>query len=147
MITPEQAEGILAADFDTIIETDATTLAEPDRDPVDSRPFLRTTPGEVALADAALEMADTIARLKREYAVIVADPSETDPVQWRYLVGRRPDGTVITTHMPGFASWVDSPELAADIAKHSGLPAGTPYSTRIVPRLVSQPLLEELQEP
>lgn len=146
-MTPEQAEGILAADFDTVIELDITDLAEPDVDPVDGCPFLRTTHGEELLANAALEMADTIARLKREYAVVVAAPSDTDPVQWRYLIGIGRDGEVLTTTTPGFAAWVDSPELAAALAKHSRLPADTPYSPRIVPRLVSAPLREELQEP
>lgn len=87
------------------------------------------------LADAAPELAEIVAGLKREYALLV--PVETGvpgkPV-WKYFVRKHEDGAAIVTQYPTIARWFEEGDDLAIFARMNSIP-----TYRIARRLASKP--------
>lgn len=72
MITPQQAQELLRGDFDTEKHTERLGNSQADFDSFTGA-YIRSTPGDIALAEAAPELAELVASMYFMYAVQIED--------------------------------------------------------------------------
>lgn len=76
MITPKQAQDLLRGDFGTEKHTEWLGNSQADFDSFTGA-HIRSTPGDIALAEAAPALAEQIASMRYEYAVQVIEDGRT----------------------------------------------------------------------
>lgn len=124
-VSPEQAKELLAGDFDTETRQEWAGSLQADFDSF-SGAYINGTPGDFALADASVELAQTIAGMRWEYSLTVSIDMG--------------DGS---TDYEGYGSyvWYNNLAGAQDFVAREELPEG--HQLHIIRRLVSDPEVVE----
>lgn len=133
-MTPEKARELRAGDFDSSEWCSIVGNLEAGVDQLGG-PYITGTPGDFALVEAGPALAELVAGLKREYALLV--PVETgvpgEPV-WKYFVRKHEDGAAIVTQYPTIARWFEEGADLDLFARMNSIP-----TYRVVHRLASKP--------
>lgn len=139
MITPEEAQELLRGDFDTEKHTERLGNSQADFDSFTGA-YIRSTPGDIALSEAAPELAELVASLHYEYAAQVEKDGHkyivTDSDEGHWLCGD--DHKVLQDWHP---CYMDAEEYADSWNNIDGKRDGT--TARIVRRLAGEPEVVE----
>lgn len=129
MMTPQQVQELLRGDFDTEKRTEWLGNSQADFDSFTGA-YIRSTPGDIALAEAAPELAELVASMYFMYAVQIED------VTGKTRLAKSAYGT--TTDIRD-AWWTSTPNTAlADHWRNTNA-----NDVRIVRRLMADPEVVE----
>lgn len=114
MITPPQAQELLRGDFATEKHTERLGNSQADFDNFTGA-YIRSTPGDIALAEAAPELAELVANMHYEYAV---------RLKGGWWVASTAAGELVPTTDPMRALHHYHPGVASQIAAEAGKQIG-----------------------
>lgn len=137
MITPEQAQDLLRGDFGTDESTEQLGNSHADFDSFTGA-YIRSTPGDIALADAAPELAEQIANMRYEYAVQVLLSDGAGGYVWHFA---DEDSLPFGSLKPYEVRWYTKKE--AQEILDAEVDCFGPKDIRIVRRLAAEPEVAE----
>ena len=137
MITPEQAQELLRGDFGTEKRTEWLGNSQADFDSFTGS-YIRSTPGDIALAEAAPALAELVANMRYEYAVQVLLGDGAGGNVWHFA---DEDSLPFGSLKPHEVRWYTKKE--AQEILDAEVECFRPKDIRIVRRLVAAPEVVE----
>lgn len=133
-MNPQQAQKLLKGDFSTDIYVEWIGNAQLLAEDCYSDVFIKTTPGNIDLAESAWDLAEIVAGLHYEYAVQVDTNYEKLYV---YIEWVNDEGILSLSKIPRLADWMPECKDAESLAEDAREQFNT--TARVIRRLVSEP--------